>query len=69
MRVTIVTRFAAMAIEPERDFDMYKTLLAALTATALSIGAAAAAPAASAEPLDAATLERKERRVLRADRW
>ena len=35
---------------------MYKTLLAALTATALSIGVAAAAPAGSKEPLDAATL-------------
>jgi hypothetical protein len=36
---------------------MYKTLLAALTATALSTVAAAAAPAVSAEPLDAATLD------------
>lgn len=35
---------------------MYKTLLAALTAAALSIGAARAAPTASEEPLDAATL-------------
>ena len=35
---------------------MYKTLLAALTATAFSIGVAAAAPAVSKEPLDAATL-------------
>ena len=35
---------------------MCKTLLAALTATALSIGVAAAAPAGSKEPLDAATL-------------
>jgi len=35
---------------------MYKTLLAALTATALSIGVAAAAPAGSKGPLDAATL-------------
>jgi hypothetical protein len=35
---------------------MYKTLLAALTATALFTGASAAAPAVSAEPLDAATL-------------
>ena len=35
---------------------MYKTLLAALIATALSIGVAAAAPAGSKEPLDAATL-------------
>jgi hypothetical protein len=34
---------------------MYKTLLATLTATALSIGAVAAAPAVSAEPLDVAT--------------
>jgi hypothetical protein len=36
---------------------MYKTLLAALTATTLSTVAAAAAPAVSAEPLDAATLD------------
>ena len=36
---------------------MYKTLLAALAATALSTGAAAAAPADSAQPLDAATLD------------
>ena len=35
---------------------MYKTLLAAFTAAALSTVAVAAAPAASAEPLDAATL-------------
>ena len=35
---------------------MYKTLLATLTATALSTVAVAAAPAVSAEPLDAATL-------------
>ena len=35
---------------------MYKTLLATLTATALSTGAVAAAPAISEEPLDAATL-------------
>ena len=35
---------------------MYKTLLATLTATALSTGAAAAAPAISEEPLDAASL-------------
>ena len=35
---------------------MYKTLLAALTATALSAVAVAAAPAVSAEPLDAATV-------------
>ena len=35
---------------------MYKTLLAALTATAFSIGVAPAAPAVSKEPLDAATL-------------
>jgi hypothetical protein len=35
---------------------MYKTLLAALTATALSAGAVAAAAAVRAEPLDAATL-------------
>jgi hypothetical protein len=35
---------------------MYKTLLATLTATALSSVAVAAAPAVSAEPLDAATL-------------
>ncbi len=35
---------------------MYKTLLATLTATALSTGAVAAAPAVRAEPLDAATL-------------
>ena len=36
---------------------MYKTLLAALTAMALSTVAAAAAPADGAEPLDAATLD------------
>src|SRR5580698_3092885 len=36
---------------------MYKLLRATLTATALSIVAVAAAPAVSAEPLDAATLE------------
>jgi len=36
--------------------DMYKTLLATLTATALSTVVVAAAPAVSAEPLDAATL-------------
>lgn len=36
---------------------MYKTLLAALAATALSTGSVAAAPAASGEPLDAATLD------------
>ena len=36
---------------------MYRTLLAALTATALSTVAAAAAPAGSAEPLEAATLD------------
>jgi hypothetical protein len=36
---------------------MNKTLLAALAATALSTGAAAAAPADSAQPLDAATLD------------
>ncbi|SJZ58172.1 hypothetical protein SAMN02745126_01721 [Enhydrobacter aerosaccus] len=36
---------------------MYKTLLAALAATVLSIGSAATAPAASEEPLDAATLD------------
>ena len=35
---------------------MYKTLLAALTAMALSTAAVAAAPAVSEEPLDAATL-------------
>jgi hypothetical protein len=35
---------------------MYKILLATLTATALSIGPDAAAPAISKEPLDAATL-------------
>ena len=35
---------------------MYKTLLAALTATALAAVAVAAAPAVSAEPLDAATV-------------
>jgi len=35
---------------------MYKTLLATFTATALSIGAVAAAPAISEEPLDEATL-------------
>ena len=35
---------------------MYKTLLATLTATALSTVAVAAAPAVSEEPLDAATL-------------
>jgi hypothetical protein len=46
-----------MTIKPGRDFDMYKTLLAALTATTLSTVAAAAAPAVSAEPLDAATLD------------
>jgi hypothetical protein len=40
----------------EGNSCMYKTLLAALTATALSIGVAAAAPAGSKEPLDAATL-------------
>ena len=36
---------------------MFKTLLAALAATALSTGAAAAAPADSAQPLDAETLD------------
>ncbi|MBV8188942.1 MAG: hypothetical protein JO339_17000 [Alphaproteobacteria bacterium] len=36
---------------------MYKTLLAALAATALAIGVATAAPAVSEEPLDAATLD------------
>jgi hypothetical protein len=35
---------------------MYKTLLATLTATAVSIGAVTAAPAVSKEPLDTATL-------------
>ena len=35
---------------------MYKTLLVTLTASALSIGAAASAPAVRKEPLDAATL-------------
>jgi hypothetical protein len=35
---------------------MYKTLLAALTATALSIGTVASAPAVRKEPLNAATL-------------
>jgi hypothetical protein len=35
---------------------MYKILLAALAATALSIGAVTAAPAVSEEPLDTATL-------------
>ena len=35
---------------------MYKTLLAALTAAALSAGAVAAAPAVGEEPLDAASL-------------
>ena len=35
---------------------MYKTLLATLTAAALSTGAAAAAPAVKSGPLDAATL-------------
>jgi hypothetical protein len=35
---------------------MYKTLLATLTAAALSTGAVAAAPAVSEEPLDAASL-------------
>jgi hypothetical protein len=35
---------------------MYKTLLATLTAAALSTGAVAAAPTVRAEPLDAATL-------------
>jgi hypothetical protein len=35
---------------------MYKTLLATLTAAALSAGAVAAAPAVSEEPLDAASL-------------
>ena len=36
---------------------MYKTLLATLTATALSTVAVEAAPAVRAEPLDAATLK------------
>lgn len=36
---------------------MYKTFLAALTATAFVTSAAAAAPAVGAEPLDAATLD------------
>ena len=36
---------------------MYRTLLAALAATALFAGAGAAAPAISAEPLDGATLD------------
>lgn len=36
---------------------MHKTLLAILTATALSTAAVAAAPAVSAEPLEAATLD------------
>ncbi len=35
---------------------MYKTFLAALTAAALSAGAAVAAPAVSEDPLDAATI-------------
>lgn len=43
-------------LDLEGNSDMYKTLLAALTATALSAGAAAAAPAVSQEPLDVATL-------------
>jgi len=37
--------------------DMYKTLLATLTAAALFAGAVAAAPAASDEPLDAGSLD------------
>ncbi len=41
----------------EGNCDVYKTLLAGLTATALSTAAVAAAPAVSAEPLDAATLQ------------
>ena len=47
-----------MAIKPEGNSDMYKTLLATLTATALSTVAVPAAPAVSSEPLDAATLNK-----------
>jgi hypothetical protein len=43
---------------------MYKTLLATLTATALSTVAIEAAPAVRAEPLDAATLD-SERYAVR----
>jgi hypothetical protein len=47
-----------MAINPGREFsDMYETLRAVLTATALSTVAVAAAPAVSAEPLDAVTVD------------
>ena len=47
-----------MAIKPEGNSDMYKTLLATLTATALSTVAVPAAPAVSSEPLDATTLNK-----------
>jgi hypothetical protein len=54
----VVTRARRMAIKPEGNSDMYKTLLATLTATALSTVAVPAAPAVSSEPLDAATLNK-----------
>ena len=52
----IATRAGRMAIDLQGIPDMYKTLLATLTAAALSIGAVAAAPAVGEEPLDAASL-------------
>jgi hypothetical protein len=46
-----------MAIDLKGIPDMYKTLLATLTAATLSMGTVAAAPATSEEPLDAASLD------------
>jgi len=45
-----------MPIKPEGNSNMYKTLLVIFTASALSIGAVASAPAVAKEPLNAATL-------------
>ena len=52
----VVATAIRMAIDLKGIPDMYKTFLATLTAAALSIGAVAAAPAVSEEPLDAASL-------------
>src|SRR3954452_24431511 len=52
----VATRARRMALNLEGNSCMYKALLAALTATALSTVAVAAAPVVRAEPLDAASL-------------
>jgi hypothetical protein len=55
-KATSLSEPRRVPIKPERSSNMYKTLLVTLTASALSIGAVASAPAVSNEPLNAATL-------------